>query len=72
MEMETFQLLHLGLCATELKTTSDLHAAAAAIILANRETNEFLSSARLREVEMEAGRGVLRSLTEMTLEGVDT
>jgi len=69
MEMETFQLLHLGLRATELKHTPDLHAAAAAIILANRETDEFLSSACLREVEMEAGKAVLSSLTNMTLEG---
>jgi len=67
MEMETFQLLHLGMCANNVEGTPKVHTAAAAIVLAQRKTNKFLASAKLLETEMEAGRAVLKTLAEMPL-----
>lgn len=68
MEMETFQLLHLGLCATSVPGTPTIHTAAAAIVLANRKTDEFLAASVLQEREAEAGRAVLQALVEMPLQ----
>ena len=73
LEMESFCLLHLGLCARKLSTPANskpmLYTAATAIVLANRQAGEFLSSSILLETEVAAGEAILKTLKDTPLNG---
>jgi uridine phosphorylase len=64
MEMEAFQLLHLAACATP---ENAIHAAAAAIVVADRMTGSVISGETLHLLELEGGRAVLNALIKFHL-----
>ena len=61
-EMETFQLLHLAECSK-----GSIAAAACAIGLAERASNEFMSPAQLVELEEKAGKAAIDALVHFDL-----
>jgi uridine phosphorylase len=64
LEMETFQLFHLARVA---RVPGSIRTAAAAIVLANRVSNQFLDNYSIAAAEAQAGRAVLNALIEFTL-----
>jgi len=61
-EMETFQLLHLASCSK-----GTIAAAACAIGLAERASNEFMTPAQLVEMEEKAGKAAMDALVSFDL-----
>lgn len=64
MEMETFTLFHLALCA---KKHCPIYAAAASIVVANRRSSEVLSGERLDFLEHQGGLAVLQALVDFKM-----
>lgn len=58
LEMESFHLLDLARCSK-----GSIQAAAAAIVLAERQTNAFIAADRVATLEKTAGRACLEALT---------
>ena len=77
MEMESFQLLHLANCSTELgdRRSSEyiqldgksIRAATAAIVCANRGTAEVITTEALHELEDVGGKAMLTAVTSCPL-----
>eukprot|EP00884_Botryococcus_braunii_P021186 jgi/Botrbrau1/7751/Bobra.0159s0180.1 len=61
LEMETFHLLDLARCSL-----GTIHAAAMAIVLAERHTNEFLDPAEAKHLELQGGLACLRALVDFS------
>jgi len=61
-EMETFNILHLGHCGKK-----EFHGSAACIILAQRDSGEFLDHNRKKLLEKNAGGAVLHALVDFPL-----
>jgi len=59
LQMETFQLFHLARIGT------DIRAAAAAIVVAERHRNVFLQKDELKGIELSAGEACLKALSEI-------
>ncbi|KAI9596295.1 nucleoside phosphorylase domain-containing protein [Syncephalis fuscata] len=65
LEMENFMLFHLARCATPLESNlPSIRAAAAMIVVFQRQTNASLPKAKLSELELEAGNAVLNVLSK--------
>lgn len=60
LQMETFQLYHLA------RIGCDIRAAAAAIVIAARTQNSFLSKEELSIIELGAGEACLKALAELS------
>ncbi len=60
--METFHALDLARCSR-----GSIVASAAAIVLADRRSNEFLSNRRIEEAERACGQACLAALVNMPL-----
>jgi uridine phosphorylase len=64
MEMETFQLFHMAMCA---KASHSIAAAAAAIVVAHRETGQVVDGDTLSRLESEGGRSIMQAITSLDL-----
>ena len=64
MEMESFQLLHLAMCA---RPRGAIRAATAAIVCANRGTAEVITTEALHELEDVGGKAMLTAVTSCPL-----
>lgn len=64
LEMETFHLLDLARCSG-----GKIRAAAVAIALAERYTNDFIAASEIEKLEKQAGLAALTTLTEYKLAG---
>ena len=64
LEMETFHLLDLARCSG-----GKIKAAAVAIALAERYTNDFIAASKIEKLEKQAGLAALTTLTEYKLAG---
>ncbi len=64
LEMETFHLLDLARCSG-----GKIKAAAVAIALAERYTNDFIAASEIEKLEKQAGLAALTTLTEYKLAG---
>ena len=62
MEMETYQLFHLATCSK-----IPVYATSAAIILANRMTEETTDFETLESLEQRGGLAILKAITKMNL-----
>jgi len=62
LEMETFHLLHMASCSG-----GKLRASAAAIVLAQRKTNDFLSVEEKKKCEKLGGEALINVLTKIKL-----
>ena len=62
LEMETFQLLHLARCSQ-----TPIHASAAAIVVANRQSAVVASEDVLDRMEHESGQAIMRALARFPL-----
>lgn len=71
LEMETFHLLDLARCSRNVNGLPGVVAAAAAIGLAQRKSNEFIESNRIERLERVGGISLLEALAARTLQGVD-
>ncbi len=64
LEMETFHLLDLARCSG-----GKIKAAAVAIALAERYTNDFIAASEIEKLEKQAGLAALTTLTQFNVAG---
>jgi len=64
MEMETFMLFHLAQCA---RPFASVRVSGAAVNVANRITSDVVDGERLKTMEREGGKAIMKALVNTSL-----
>ena len=67
LEMETFTVFHLAHVAEPIDDKPAIIPAAACIVVADRERDEFVRTEEVPKLELMAGRAVLKAMTQFKM-----